>query len=106
LAAGQHFTVLQWVQPNEPEAPNLFEGLLGGGFIGIGSRSRSATLYCGTALKIKAVELPYIVFEIVGEAEVGRVKPDGKRKPLIMDVRQVVLMELSDEYVKAMEGAT
>lgn len=82
LAAGQLVTVHHWHD----------------GLGGRPSRSRrAATEYLmGVALRIKAVNLPYLVVQPLN---------DEKASPVILDFRKAALMAVSREYADAQAGA-
>ena len=87
IAVGQFITVLEWLSREIPADP--FGGLFGGSPIVTQHKDHS---WCGDILKVEAVDLPYIVVRETYE----------KAKPFNIDTRELKLMELSKEYVKAM----
>lgn len=50
--------------------------------------SPSLSMYKGIPMKITAVNLPYVIVEVIGQ-------------PMVLDTRQIKFMELSKEYVEA-----
>jgi len=88
LAVGQFVTVLNW-------KPIIIEEPTFGSFgetTGIQTRTHNDNSYKGEILEIKAVDLPFVV--------VKRVCYSGNS--FALDTRRVNLMELSEEYVKAL----
>lgn len=90
LAVGQYITVYEWL-PSE-----VIDHAFGRLFGGATTRMYTDTAYCGDVLKVEAIDLPYIVISRPNESA----SYSGNTK---LDTRQVKLMELSEEYVKAME---
>jgi len=89
LSVGQNVTVLNWL-------PRVHEE--------IGYENFAPTLiktthvdhsYEGDVLNIKAIDLPFIIVEEARKYKMG---------PFKLDTRRANLMELSEDYVKAMKG--
>jgi len=91
LSVGQSVTIYEWLPRDVP--PDPFSGLFGGATTATKHRDRS---WCGDVLKVEAVDLPYVVVSHPNQSYY-----DSNTK---LDTREVKLMELSAEYVKAMSN--
>lgn len=90
LSVGQFVTIYEWLPIDVPADP--FGGLFGGATVATKHQDHS---WCGDVLKVEAVDLPYVVVSHPND----RIFSHNTK----LDTRQVKLMELSGDYVKALE---
>ncbi len=88
LEVGMHVTVLR-LKPREVPVVNPLDFLSGDG--GVATRVHEDHSWYGDVLTVKAVDFPYVIVD--GEL--------SYMKGITLDMRQVELMKLTPEYIRA-----